>query len=105
VLPLAFHLVGRSVVEGRPESFPRDNLLATSKFLNNPRLGDRHQVNARVVTSGQVQDMDAQIKETEKAEVQESHRKGLGRYKRSVELCVLCGAKLAPLPGATLSGE
>ena len=75
VLPLAFHLVGRSVVEGRPESFPRDNLLAMSKFLNNPRLGDGHQVIARVVVSGQVQDMDAQIKETEKAEGQESHRK------------------------------
>lgn len=32
-LPLALHLVGRPMDERVPESFPRDNLLAASKFL------------------------------------------------------------------------
>ena len=33
ILPLILHLVGRPVDDKAPQSFPRDNLLAVSKFL------------------------------------------------------------------------
>ncbi len=41
VLPLALHLVGRPVDERAPESFPRDNLLAASKFLAEAKASER----------------------------------------------------------------
>lgn len=50
VPPLALHLVGRPVDDREAESFPRDNLLAVSKFLaeasigseDHPWLGNKH---------------------------------------------------------------
>ncbi|KAI2509947.1 hypothetical protein MHU86_4512 [Fragilaria crotonensis] len=41
VLPLAMHLVGRPVDERAPESFPRDDLLAASKFLAEAKASER----------------------------------------------------------------
>ena len=41
VLPLALHLVGRPVDERAPESFPRDDLLAASKFLAEAKASER----------------------------------------------------------------
>ena len=40
-LPLALHLVGRPVDERAPESFPRDDLLAASKFLAEAKASER----------------------------------------------------------------
>jgi hypothetical protein len=40
-LPLALHVVGRSVDNKAPESFPRDNLLAVSKFLAEAKALER----------------------------------------------------------------
>ena len=40
-LPLALHLVGRPLSLGSPESFPRDNLLAESKFLAEAKASER----------------------------------------------------------------
>ncbi|KAI2510458.1 hypothetical protein MHU86_3878 [Fragilaria crotonensis] len=40
-LPLALHLVGRPVDERSPESFPRDDLLAASKFLAEAKASER----------------------------------------------------------------
>ncbi|KAI2499964.1 hypothetical protein MHU86_14538 [Fragilaria crotonensis] len=40
-VPLALHLVGRPVLEGVEESFPRDDLLAVSKFLAEARPSER----------------------------------------------------------------
>jgi hypothetical protein len=41
VLPLALHLAGRPVDERAPESFPRDNFLAASKFLAEAKASER----------------------------------------------------------------
>ena len=41
VLPKALHLVGRPVDERSPESFPRDELLAASKFLAEAKASER----------------------------------------------------------------
>jgi hypothetical protein len=40
-LPLALHLVGRPVDDKAPESFPRDDLLAVSKFLAEAKASER----------------------------------------------------------------
>ena len=41
MLPKALHLVGRPVDERSPESFPRDELLAASKFLAEAKASER----------------------------------------------------------------
>ena len=44
VLQLALHLVGRPVDERVPESFPRDDLLATLKFLAEAKASERNTI-------------------------------------------------------------
>jgi hypothetical protein len=41
VLPFAVHLVGRPVSDREPEFFPRDDLLAVSKFLAEAKALER----------------------------------------------------------------